>query len=748
MSEKNKLFVPKLDDIIEIHSALDFVGGDCYIGVNLVAEGEDGQIVKKTFFITNNGLIDNKKLLEKHITLTKPLTYHKQRMSSELLKFLLKNPRKVELYSFFQGRRDGRDIGDESKRSYNYINRWKYKETLQTLPLNHSSITIPVKFKSGRVYEPRDFTLPETHGKIEYENTEEVVDSKEKLYKLYKIIKSKLQQYVELGVEFYDVVALWIMGTYFYPLFTSYPYLYFGGVKRSGKTSALTLIEKMAFNTIPSGSLTASTVFRIINGARPTLLIDETDTLVSSKNSPELRQVLLNGYKSGYPVLRSVQRGDLVDFDVATYDVYCPKALANIAGLDNILEDRAITIIMQRTLNKDFSDKLCNINNDNWQEIRDYLYIMLIYCFKEVKEEYNNMYNNFSLINRDWELWKPLLSIAKLVFNDFRYKEFVEVALKICAQKSLDDITEAKESLLMHSLLMVVDEDRFYKVKEIKDKMVEIYGEEQEWINARSIGRTLKRLGFENKRLVNGKTEYNLNSGGVERVANKLGLLTSKQQQDTDKVIIEEKETKFENNIQRFIVNKLLENDGKPYSIIRLLEKDAVIKFGKHNYDLCFTVYSDLRNDGIILNSDSLDKVVINKEKAKSLLKTLEETVDVTKDMEQYEKQTIEQYEKPDKQTHKEGLEKFVDTTKKTKESEESEIQKAMVKTEQKESFDNATDRIKSKYKDKIVSEGELRDELKNVDTVKNMDDFDRLIEKIRSVGFLFEITPGRYKVL
>jgi len=74
--------------------------------------------------------------------------------------------------------------------------------------------------------------------------------------------------------KLYDFLTLWNIGTYFFPLFNSYPYVYVGGIKDSGKTKLLTLCSCIAFNSIFSGNMSQAVLYRLIQDARCCLFID------------------------------------------------------------------------------------------------------------------------------------------------------------------------------------------------------------------------------------------------------------------------------------------------------------------------------------------------------------------------------------------------------------------------------------------------------------------------------------------
>ena len=104
----------------------------------------------------------------------------------------------------------------------------------------------------------------------------------------------------------YSFLALWVIGTYFFPIFKAYPYVCFSG-KESAMTKCLPITQQMAFNAVQSSNIDSSSLYSIVEGQRATFLIDEAETSIKSKEHGEdrwlyLRQLLRDGNKPGNPV--------------------------------------------------------------------------------------------------------------------------------------------------------------------------------------------------------------------------------------------------------------------------------------------------------------------------------------------------------------------------------------------------------------------------------------------------------------
>jgi hypothetical protein len=380
---------------------------------------------------------------------------------------------------------------------------------------------------------------------------------------VFEEIKNLLMSYIDFpDKRFYDLLPLWIIGTYFFPIFNSYPYLYIGGVKQSGKTKLLTFLACLCFNSKFALSLTPSTLFRLVTGTRSSLMIDETEKIVK-RDIGDYRSMLLAGYKKGVMVPRSTESLKKKRFYVEEFDVYSPKALANIEGIEDVLEDRTIEIFMERSQNPRIVNKVIDMNAREWQDIRDKLYILLFNHWKEVKSVYSvlseYMHDNvqnvvseeniasldklkkcvymqnsdltcistLNLMGRDLELWLPIITLACLTNT---LPSIVPLAKDLVEKKTIQTKTEVNDAILASVLLAMVDRDDWYPVVDIMKNMKILYEEEtpkkeKDWLTPQWIGRALRRLNIiSDKRRVSKGVQVYLKKEVVERVGKKLGV--------------------------------------------------------------------------------------------------------------------------------------------------------------------------------------------------------------------------------
>lgn len=169
---------------------------------------------------------------------------------------------------------------------------------------------------------------------------------------LLDVVYAYLARFVVLTDNQLAALALWTLHTYVYDVGDTTPYLIVTSAeKRSGKTRLLECLHSICRSPLTATALTEASLFRIVSEWKPTLLIDETDTIFHenrggpSERQEGLRSILNSGYRRGTPVPRIAPNGQPLLFDV-----YGPKVLAGIGHLPETIEDRGLMIRLKRRL--------------------------------------------------------------------------------------------------------------------------------------------------------------------------------------------------------------------------------------------------------------------------------------------------------------------------------------------------------------------------------------------------------------
>jgi len=413
-------------------------------------------------------------------------------------------------------------IDKEITQKIKYYSKFKDQETLEKFGWEG---------KHKREYIPfiADFVMLINEDYVEYEaitnkDKEEIIKKlKDSYFDIIKILK----KYCDIEESYYGIIALWIIGTYVHSDFKTYPYLFFNAMKGSGKTRILELIATLSKNGRMLNSLTETVLFRTSG----TLCIDEFEG-IGKKGNENLRELLNSAYKKGSKVIRfrkMSNRGEEKQV-LEEFDVFRPIVMANIWGMENVLADRCITIILEKSNNPKitkkvqlfdeekklhqnfaFLDALCSLcsfipilkvykdwniicNNTTYNTYNTYnTYTTQTTLNNNINHLFKVIKNSDEFNGRDLEISLPLLIIASIIDKNI-LDSTIESLKKIIIERKQEDILENRDVSLIDFLSQENDEGFFISVNRLNDKFCEFLQIRSEDINPRWMGRALKRL--------------------------------------------------------------------------------------------------------------------------------------------------------------------------------------------------------------------------------------------------------------
>ena len=349
---------------------------------------------------------------------------------------------------------------------------------------------------------------------------EEKTKINESLQLAYENICELLRKYCDLNQDYYPIVATWIIGTYFHRDFRSYPYLYLNAMRGSGKTRLVKLITDLAKDGQIQMSMTEAVLFRTTG----TIGIDEFEG-IGRKGNENLRELLNASYKRGTKVKRMKQKknekGDTEQV-VEEFDIYRPIVMANINGMEEVLGDRCIPLILEKSFNPKIiklqeiwdeelifkeTKKLlkgCIVCSEGrvsgvyikWNEfvLNNYITTTTTH-YTHTTHHYTKLFKRLNLDDLDGrvvELALPLLlvsiEISEKVLNQL-YTPLIE-QLK---QKKEDQFAESQDITFIDFISQETS-NSWVSVSEITRRFREFMQSNEEWINARWVGVALKRL--------------------------------------------------------------------------------------------------------------------------------------------------------------------------------------------------------------------------------------------------------------
>jgi len=329
---------------------------------------------------------------------------------------------------------------------------------------------------------------------------------------VYERIREEYALHISQSEEWHSVHALWDISTYFAQLLPAFPYLELRGLRKSGKTKIMELSSCFTFNateilTNPS----AATLFREVDAKRPTLYLDEAESLfriVAGRVEPDERvEVLNSGYKASGSVPRQEKIGNR--FITTTYGTFSPKMIASINGLRDALESRAIVHITRRAADNDKrGENEIHMSSSSYQEIRNQLYLILMQEWQNVLKNYDALEKaSTGLKKRDFQLWRPLLSIAKLIDQSL-YDQVLKFAMRQVEVSKIGEVGEGSfEYRLLHEAWRLLNEGYTFLYLSDLEKSLPVESK----LSRKSMARLLDNFGLlEHKRTRNLGTGYEI----------------------------------------------------------------------------------------------------------------------------------------------------------------------------------------------------------------------------------------------
>jgi DNA primase len=285
-------------------------------------------------------------------------------------------------------------------------------------------------------------------------------------------IKSVFQRYLDFSdPTTYDYLTAWTIGTYFFPIFNYYPYLHFTGTKEVGKSKAMKLMSQLCFNGIMSVSITDASQFRIITELLPTLFLDETENL-NDRTYSERRALLLGGYEKGSTAIRTERVGDT--FKTREYDNYSPRVFGSIEGLEDTLASRTIQIPMRRSYNEQIKSSEVQLNNPEFEELRDELFLIAMTYGNQICSAYEQIQRpaDAEFDAREWNLFKPILAIGASTGNSEVVQSVIEFANQAYSAKTEALNETSVENVILRCLKEIVQREDWYEFEAIHDKVI------------------------------------------------------------------------------------------------------------------------------------------------------------------------------------------------------------------------------------------------------------------------------------
>ena len=375
----------------------------------------------------------------------------------------------------------------------------------------------------------------------------------EQLLDIHKNITSLILDYLDINEKDAKIISLWIIGTYFHDQFMTYPLLFFNAMRGSGKTRMLKLIASLAKggSGFVINNITDAVLFR--HPKNTILCIDEIEN-IGSKERSTLRELLNSAYKKGMRVQRMKkvrvqgQEQQVVD----TFEPYFPIAMCNIWGVEEVLADRSLVIILEKSNRPEVTKKiemfaddpifldikrrlneLCVvcvvslrekniykawnnfINSKYSNSITTYIYITTYNNTKQqqdveersddekredlmLKTEFDEFFNKIDemdISGRNLELIFPIILISRQLGPEIM-EDTLQILKNTIKGKQEEEFTESRD-VSMIEFCALHGRSEYVSLKDITSHFKLFVGDsvgEENWVNEKWVGRALKRL--------------------------------------------------------------------------------------------------------------------------------------------------------------------------------------------------------------------------------------------------------------
>lgn len=273
---------------------------------------------------------------------------------------------------------------------------------------------------------------------------------------LLRDIIIRIRRHVICSVDDALVIALWVVFSWVHedaavhsPLL-----LVTSAEPESGKTTTLQIVSFLAPRAIASVEISKAALYRAIQLWKPSFVIDEFDTVLSSTDDDkaELRSVVNSGHVRGQGVLRCVTD----DHRPEIFPTFAPKAIGMIGKkLPPATLGRCIVIELRRRLAGETIERFAHQDDVGLDDLRRRLRRWAMDNADALKVEVS-MPDNFD--NRRADNWRLLFAIADLCSGVDEWGGMARAAaVKIEGSSATGSISVR---LLIH-VKRIFDEDKF-----------------------------------------------------------------------------------------------------------------------------------------------------------------------------------------------------------------------------------------------------------------------------------------------
>jgi len=257
-----------------------------------------------------------------------------------------------------------------------------------------------------------------------------------KISEVYKEVLEFVKQRVDtLRPEDQVAIAVWVITSYFTPVFQFFPYL--APMKlgfNAGGSQLLKMLKKIAPRAILISDITPAGLYRTQEKLDPVMLLDELRDNISRDTFNAIYDVLVAGYMKGLKIPRVGE-----DREVELFEPFGAKAIIDqvLVTSQYDIASRCLFIRLIRNPNR-----VSDYSNDKPQDLINELYSVFLIYAPDAYSLYYNIDSGF--FGRYDQIFRPLITITRLIDQEDGTLK-VEEQLKVV----LDDSKNFAEALII-----------------------------------------------------------------------------------------------------------------------------------------------------------------------------------------------------------------------------------------------------------------------------------------------------------
>jgi hypothetical protein len=313
------------------------------------------------------------------------------------------------------------------------------------------------------------------------------------------------------------LVAAYVALTYVFPLARRSPFLHLrSAMPASGKSTLLEVLSRLAFNAHRVGGSTTAVIPRLVNMARCTLLLDEAESLATSKGGASLIEILNARSDAGSPFLLTGSAKNNLKPELL--DLFGPTVIANLGGLAPTLATRSLTIEMVPLTAEESERMVVSVAEAaDWGGLRGELYLWARAHWREVKATHDRDPAVRVGGNRHADLWRLVLAVALHFAGQEVFEALKAEASSTAHAGRKDDIQDAM-AFALWKLTAGTQTKRNVRLGSLLEMAHDLIEDDQKkFLHSRKLGGFCRNLRLEVERSTEGPTEVRIKDSAALR---------------------------------------------------------------------------------------------------------------------------------------------------------------------------------------------------------------------------------------